>query len=175
MCILIVCYSVREVIILGIEGIIIYVITLLFLLVSFFKDKKKTMLGIKKGYKSFIKIFPVMLPMFLFIGILVTIVTPEFISNLLGENSGILGIIFGLVVGSITFMPPFVAYPLGVELLENGAAMPQVAGFLVTLMSVGVVYFAMESKLFSKKSAVLRNLVSLIGAIVVILVVMVTY
>ena len=53
--------------------------------------------------------------------------------------------------------------------------MPQVAGFLVTLMSVGFVYLAMESKLFSKKAAILRNVVSIIGAIGVILVVMVMY
>ena len=113
-----------EVIILGIEGIVIYIITAILLLISFIKDKKKTLMGIKKGYKAFIKIFPIMIPLFLFIGILMTIVTPDFISSLLGENSGIMGIIFGLIAGSITFMPPFVAYPLGVELLENGAAMP---------------------------------------------------
>ncbi|MFP4078716.1 MAG: hypothetical protein ACLFUQ_06210, partial [Candidatus Izemoplasmataceae bacterium] len=56
---------------------------------------------------------------------------------------------------------------------ESGAAYPQVAGFLVTLMSVGVVYFAAESIFFSKKSALVRNLVSFIGAIIVVLVVMV--
>ena len=48
-------------------------------------------------------------------------------------------------------------YLFGTELLESGAAMPQVAGFLVTLMSVGFVYLALESKLFSRKSALLRN------------------
>ena len=159
----------------GVEGIVIYVVTGVLLIVSFLKDRKKTLKGLKKGYKSFMKLLPVLLPIFLFIGILVTLVTPEFVSSLLGENSGILGIIFGMVVGSITFMPPFVAYPLGTELLESGAAMPQVAGFLVTLMSVGFVYLALESKLFSRKSALLRNLVSIVGAIVVILVVMVMY
>lgn len=159
----------------GIEGIIIYGVTFVLLILSFIKDKKKTLMGIKKGYKSFIKLMPVLLPLFLFIGILMTIITPNFISSLLGDDSGLLGIITGLLVGSITFMPPFVAYPLGTELLANGAAMPQVAGFLVTLMSVGVVYLAMESKLFSKKSAILRNIVSVIGAILVIIVVMVIY
>lgn len=159
----------------GLEGIVIYIITGVLLLVSFLKDKKKTIMGLKKGYKAFMKLIPVLLPMFLFIGILITIITPEFISSLLGENSGLLGIIIGLITGSITFMPPFVAYPLGNELLESGAAMPQVAGFLVTLMSVGFVYIAMESKLFSKKSAILRNAISIVGAIIVILVVMVMY
>jgi hypothetical protein len=39
-------------------------------------------------------------------------------------------------------------------------------------MSVGLVYFAMESKMFNKKVAIYRNIVSFIGAILVILVVM---
>lgn len=104
----------------SVEAIIIYIITAIFLMFSFFADKRKTVKGIKKGVKAFLKLLPVLLPMFLFIGIILAVVTPEFISTLLGEQSGLLGMIFGLVVGSITFMPPFVAYPLGVDLLANG-------------------------------------------------------
>ncbi|MDT8336557.1 MAG: hypothetical protein RQ856_01865 [Candidatus Izemoplasmatales bacterium] len=159
----------------SIEAYILYAITALLLLISFIKDKDKTKKGLIKGAKSFFQLMPVLLPLFLFIGILLAIVTPEFISSVLGPESGLLGYLFGLVVGSITFMPPFVAYPLGVELLANGAAYPQVAGFLVALMSVGLVYYSAESKLFSKKSAILRNLISFIGAIIVILVVLVVY
>jgi uncharacterized membrane protein YraQ (UPF0718 family) len=159
----------------SIEAYILYAITALLLLISFIIDKEKTKKGLIKGAKSFIKLMPVLLPLFLFIGILLAIVTPEFISSVLGPESGLLGYLSGLVIGSITFMPPFVAYPLGVELLANGAAYPQVAGFLVALMSVGLVYYSAESKLFSKKSAILRNLISFIGAIIVILVVLVVY
>jgi hypothetical protein len=39
-------------------------------------------------------------------------------------------------------------------------------------MSVGLVYFAMESKLFNRKVAIYRNLVSFLGAILVVLVVL---
>ena len=159
----------------GIETYIIYGLALILTLVSFIKDKEKTKKGFKKGFKAFMKLLPVLIPLFLFIGILLALVTPEFISTLIGSGSGIVGISIGLIVGSITFMPPFVAYPLGVELLANGAGDAQVAGLLVTLMSVGLVYFAAESKLFHTKSAILRNVVSLIGAIIVVLIVMVTY
>lgn len=165
----------KDVIKIGIETYIIYVVTVILLGISFAKSKEKTYKALKKGVKTFFKLMPILVPLFLFVGILLAVVTPEFISRSLGENSGIFGMIFGLVIGSVTFMSPFVAYPLGVELLENGAAYPQVAGFLVTLMSVGLVYFAAESKFFSKKSAILRNLISFAGALIVILVVMVMY
>lgn len=153
------------------EAIVIYVITGVLLLISVIKDLEKTKKGLVKGGKSFIKLMPVLIPLFLFIGILLAVVTPSFISSLLGDESGFIGIVLGLGLGSITFMPPFVAYPLGVELLENGAALMQVSGFLVTLMSVGIVYFAAESTFFSKKAAVYRNAVSFIGAVIVVLVV----
>lgn len=159
----------------SIEVYIIYGLAIVLLLVSLIKDKHKTKMGVKKAFKSFIKLMPILIPLFLFVGILLTLITPSYISRLLGEESGFLGYVIGMSVGSITFMSPFVAYPLGMELLANGAAYPQVAGFLVTLMSVGLVYFSMEAKFFNKKAAIYRNLVSFIGAIIVVLVVLVIY
>ncbi len=155
------------------ETWVIYGVATVLTLISLIKNPEKTKQGLLKGAKSFMKLLPVLLPLFLFIGILLTLVTPNFISSLLGEDSGFLGYVFALSIGSITFMPPFVAFPLGKELLESGAAYPQVAGFLVTVMSVGLVYYVAESKFFSKKSAIYRNLVSFIGALIVIAVVMV--
>jgi len=138
-------------------------------------DKEKTKKGLIRGVKSFVKLFPILIPLFLIIGILLAVISPALISSFLGDSSGVVGYLFALVVGSITFLPPFVAYPLGTELLEAGAGLPQVAGFLVTLMSVGLVYFAAESKYFSKKSGRYRNVIRFIRAISVILVVMVMY
>lgn len=159
----------------GIDTIITYIVTIILLLVSFFLDKNKTKKGLKKGVKAFMKLMPILLPMFLFIGIMLAIITPEFITKVLGKESGFIGMTFALVVGSITFMPAFVSYPLGAQLIENGAGVAQVAAFLATLMSVGIVYYAAESKLFSKKAAIYRNIVSFIGALLIILVVLVVY
>lgn len=157
----------------SVEAIVIYGLAVSLTITSAVFNIDKTKQGIKKGFKAFIKLMPVLIPLFMFVGILMTLVNPELISRMLGEESGLLGVIMGLIVGSVTFMPPFVAFPLGRELLDSGAAYPQVAGFLVTLMSVGVVYFAAESIFFSKKAAFVRNLISFAGAIVVVLIVMV--
>ena len=103
------------------------------------------------------------------------IINPDVITSALGEGSGILGYLFAFVVGSITFLPAFISYPLGAELIEAGAGVPQVAGFLVTVMSVGVVYISAEIKYFSKKATLYRNLISLIGAVLVVLIVWVVF
>ncbi len=159
----------------GSETIVIYIVAAGLLVASLIKDKKKTAAGIKKGAKSFIKLMPVLIPLFLIIGILLAVVTPEFITGMLGEESGFFGIISGITVGSVTFMPPFVAFPLGKELLEGGGAYPQVAGFLVSVMSVGVVYLAAETRYFSLKSALFRNAVSVVAAFAAVYVVWVIY
>ncbi len=159
----------------SIDMIITYSLTVVLLIASLIASKEKTVKGIKKGYKAFMKLMPILLPLFLFIGIMLAVVTPEFISSILGDESGIVGMLFALIVGSITFMPAFVSYPLGAQLIENGAGIAQVAAFLATLMSVGIVYYAAESKLFSKKAAIYRNVISFIGALLIILVVWMVY
>lgn len=159
----------------SIETYVIYGITLILLTVSFILDKQKTIIGLKKGFKSFIKLMSILLPLILVIGILLVIISPDLISKALGEKSGMFGYLFAFVVGSITFLPAFISYPLGADLISAGAGVPQVAGFLVTVMSVGVVYISAEIKYFSVKATIYRNIVSLIGAIIVVLIVMVIY
>jgi uncharacterized membrane protein YraQ (UPF0718 family) len=161
----------RGVIYMSIDIIVIYSFSFLLLFISFIKNKQKTFKALIKAKNTFVKLMPVLLPLFLFIGILLTLITPELIAAIFGGENGIFGYAIALILGSITFMSPFVAYPLGAELIEKGASIPLVAGFLVTLMSVGLVYFSMESKMFNKKVTIYRNVVSFIGAIVVIIVV----
>jgi uncharacterized membrane protein YraQ (UPF0718 family) len=106
---------------------------------------------------AFKKIVPVLVPLFMIVGIVLSIVTPEMIKTVLGEDSGLIGVLIGMAVGSVAFMPPFVTYPLGAQLLDNGAGYPQVAAFVTTLMAVGLVYWMAETKYFGKKAVILRN------------------
>ena len=159
----------------SIDTYIIYSLTLVILIVSFILDKKKTLKGLKKGAKSLLKLLRILVPLILIIGIMLVVINPDVISSALGENSGFLGYLFAFIVGSITFLPAFVSFPLGADLIEAGAGVPQVAGFLVTVMSVGVVYISAEVKYFSKKATIYRNLMSLIGAVLVVLIALVVF
>lgn len=152
------------------SSVILYGITILLLLISFIKDKSKTKKAVLKGYKSFIKLLPTLIPMMLFIGISLSILNPEIITKLIGRQSGIIGVVIGLVIGSIAFLPSFVAFPLGANLLTHGAGYPQIAGFVSTLMAVGFASFPIEVKYFNKKTAILRNGVGLIASIIFVII-----
>ena len=71
------------------------------------------------------------------------------------------GIFASLIIGGITLIPGFVAFPLAAALLKNGAGYAQIAAFVSSLMMVGVVTLPMEFKVFGKRAAILRNVLSL--------------
>ena len=135
----------------------LYLVAILALVLSFIKSREKTLLALKKAWKSLENILPQMLPILLILGIMLAVLTPEQISRLLGKESGWLGVMIAAVVGSITLIPGFVAFPLAAALLKSGAGYMQIAAFVSTLMMVGIVTLPVEFKYFGKKSTLIRN------------------
>lgn len=91
------------------------------LLISFQKDKNKTKAALKKAWKSFENILPSVLAVLLLIGFILTFLDTEMISRLIGADSGIMGMGVAAIIGCITLIPGFVAFPLAASLLEAGA------------------------------------------------------
>ncbi len=127
-------------------SITFYTIAIILVLVSFVKDKQKTKFALIKAYKSFMGLMPSLIAMVIFVGLLLTFVSP----NTIGK----------------AMMPGFIAFPLGANLLKAGAGYAQVAGFLGTLMAVGVSTIFLEMKFFKKKTTIYRNILAFIGSIV---------
>lgn len=128
--------------------IALYVIAFSALTVSFFKSREKTLLALKKAWKSFENILPQFLSILIIIGMMLAILTPEQISKLLGSESGWYGVLIAAVIGSITLIPGFVAFPLAAALLKSGAGYMQIAAFISTLMMVGIVTMPVEISYF---------------------------
>jgi uncharacterized membrane protein YraQ (UPF0718 family) len=144
-----------------------YLFALTALIISAFKSKQKTLLALKKAWKSFENILPQFLAIILIIGIMLSVLTPDQISLFLGSESGWLGVIIAAVIGSITLIPAFVAFPLAAALLSNGAGYMQIAAFVSTLMMVGIITIPVEIKYFGKKATLLRNLFAFIFSLIV--------
>ena len=150
---------------------IIYGIAVIGLSVSFFKDRQKTKMALTKAWKSFENILPQFLAILVIIGIIFAILSPSTIQVLLGSNSGFLGVIGASLIGAITLIPGFVAFPLAAALLNSGAGYMQITAFVASLMMVGIVTLPLEIKTFGKKAAVIRNVsayaFSLIAALII--------
>lgn len=120
---------------------------------------------LKKAWKSFENILPQFLAILLLIGFILAVLDEETISKLLGKESGMVGMAIAAVIGSITLIPGFIAFPLAASLLAAGAGYGQIAMFLTTLMMVGIVTLPLEVTYFGKRLAVMRNALGLAYAV----------
>ncbi|WP_435923145.1 hypothetical protein [Paenibacillus sp. DYY-L-2] len=154
-----------------VSGIILYSIAIIYLGISFIKDKHKTKTALLKSWKMFLNVIPDLLAIMLFIGLALSLLTPSFISSIIGENSGFIGIVYSTIIGSIALVPSFIVFPLGHTLVQNGAALPQVAVLMSTMMSVGLVTLSMEQKTFGKSFAYARNISSILMSLLFALII----
>lgn len=90
------------------------------------------------------------------------VLSPETISRLIGNQTGWLGMFAAAIVGAVTLIPGFVAFPLAAKLLESGGGIMQITVFVSSLMAVGVITLSVEMQYFGKKLPVLRKLLALI-------------
>ena len=148
------------------NNILLYGITLTVIILSLLKNRKKTIMALKKALRAFEKILPQFLTVVILVALLIAFLDQDKITLLLGEKSGLLGIIGAALVGSVTLIPGFVAFPAAAELLQNGAAIAPIAAFVSSLMMVGVVTLPLEISYFGKKIALIRNALSFVFAII---------
>ncbi len=149
------------------DSVIFYGLAGILLTLSFVKDKKKTRMALKKAWKAFENILPEFLVVILLVGFMLAILNADTISGIIGEKSGWFGVILASIIGSITLIPGFVAFPTAAILLENGAGYMQIAAFISTLMMVGIITMPVEIKYFGKKSTLLRNSVAFLFSFLV--------
>lgn len=150
---------------------IAYIIASVALGISWYKSKEKTVQALKKAWKSFENILPQFLSILLIIGVILSILNPTQISMLIGGESGWIGVLLASIIGSITLIPGFIAFPLSAALLKNGAGYMQIAAFISTLMMVGIVTIPLEIKYFGKKAAYLRNGLAFLFSLLVALII----
>jgi uncharacterized membrane protein YraQ (UPF0718 family) len=152
-------------------SIITYSVAGLALLWSLAKDRRKTKQALMKAWRSFNNMLPDFAGILALIGLLLSVLSPETISAIMGSRSGMLGMVLAALLGAITLIPGFVAFPLAASLLSRGAGVTQMAVFVSTLMMVGIVTMPLEKKHFGAKATYLRNGLSFLYSFVVALVI----
>ncbi len=145
----------------------LYIVTGLVVLFSFIVNREKTLKAVKIAVKRFANILPAFLIMLILISIVLFLVPDKVISDYLGVNNKFVGVIFASFLGSITLMPGFIAFPLCGILLKKGVLYMVLAAFTTTLMMVGVLTYPIEKEYFGIRVTIIRNVISLFIALVV--------
>ncbi len=145
------------------------------LTLSFIKSRDKTILSLKKAYKKGMQILPRFVLVMAAFALIVTYISPEIMQKYIGIESGLKGIATALGVGSISIMSGFAAFPLCAALRAEGIPLYIIAAFSVSLMTVGIVTFPIEKKFLGAKVAVIRNILSFLVTIVVVVVIKIVF
>lgn len=145
--------------------------TVLILVLSLKKDKTKTLGALGNAKNMMRGMLSDIIGVLLLIGLVLTLIPPSTIEKMIGGESGYIAVFFSALLGTITLIPAFVAFPLIGSLRDNGAGLMTLTAFLTTLTMVGFITFPLESKTFGKKFALIRNALSFVFAIVVAVVV----
>jgi len=143
------------------------IVTGIALIASLVFDRKKTLAGIKKGLLMLLNLLFPLITVLALVSVFLAIVSKELIVQWLGTEAGPLGFIIAALVGSISLIPGFIAFPLGSILIKMGVSISVIAVFMTTLMMVGVFTLPVEAKYFGWKTSIMRNGLSFIGAFLV--------
>ena len=150
--------------------IIFWVIAVVLFCISVIKNKKKTFEAMKKSKGMMGNMMGEIIAIIFLIGLVLTFIPPETIKTILGSSNTVVSTFISAIVGSITLIPAFVAFPLVGSLVDVGASIVPAVAFLTTLTMVGIVTFPLEKKEFGTKFAPTRNLLSFGFAIIIALV-----
>ncbi len=141
------------------------------LLLSLVKDRKKTAAALRISYKGFFRLLPSILAIILVVGLIIGFVPPKWIAQVIGQNSGAMGVAIASLLGAVLFIPVIIAFPLARSMLDMGAGIMATAAFITTLTMVGFVFLPLEIKELGKRFAIARNALSFIAAIAIAVVI----
>ena len=145
----------------------LYVITGLALVISLIASREKTLKALKISYRRFINILPAFLIMLILVSVVLFLLPDYVISNYLGVENKFIGVLLASLLGSITLMPGFIAFPLAGILLKKGVVYMVLSAFTTTLMMVGILTYPIEKQYFGVKVTIMRNAISLLIALVI--------
>jgi len=149
---------------------LLYILTGLCLLLSFIKSRRKSAQALKIAWKKFSRLVPAFSLMLVLVGIALTLIPDRLILEYLGGRGIWTAAGIAALFGSITMIPGFIAFPLSGILHAKGVAYMVLSAFTTTLMMVGVATLPVEQAYTGMRVALVRNLISLVLALIVALV-----
>ena len=137
------------------------------LVISFFKDRNKTKRSIGMAKGMLIKTGWDIMGVLAIVGLILALLPETLIQELLGNPNLFLSGVYGALIGTVTIIPAFIAFPLSASLVESGANLVAISAFITTLTMVGFATLPLEIEHFGKKFAVVRNLLSFFIALII--------
>lgn len=115
-----------------------------------------------KNAKTIVHILP---PVLILIGLLDVWIPKEIIIRHMGQDSGIKGLFFAFLLGSISAGPPIVAFPIAAMLAKKGARYANILFFMGVWTSAKIPVLIIESTYLGIRFTVIHVATSLVFAL----------
>ena len=122
--------------------------------------------ALKKSFKNFLSLSPMILGIIGLVGLFKAFITPEIFSNLFIKNA-FYDTFIGLLAGSVAVGQAIISYILGGELLKEGVSMYGVSAFMLAWVTLGIVQLPLEASVLGIKFTVLRNILAVIFTFII--------
>lgn len=129
-------------------------------------QNSKKIPALKKTWQSFRVALPIIVSVILIVSVFVTLFPKEYYRKFFSGNF-ILDSLKGAVLGSVSLGNPIVSYVIGGGLVKDGVSIVAVAAFIISWVTVGIIQLPAEYYFFGVRFAVVRNVASFIGAILI--------
>lgn len=151
----------------SLTAIVINAFVVVCLALSLIKDREKTKSALYIAWNATKRLIPSVLAVIAVIGLIMGFIPPRWIASTIGSGSGVTGLLIAALLGSVLFIPALIAFPLAKSLLDMGAGVMAIAGFITTLTMIGFIFLPIEIKELDKRFAFLRNGLSFVAAMII--------
>jgi uncharacterized membrane protein YraQ (UPF0718 family) len=118
-------------------------------------------------WNSTLEMFAVLPPIFILLGLLDVWIERETMIKLMGEKSGLLGIVLAFLLGSAAAGPLYAAFPIAGVLLKKGSKFSNVLIFIGAWSTTKIPLLLFEAASMGWKFMALRFLVNIPGIILI--------
>lgn len=139
---------------------------LLFVLSSLFFTNSNIAINTFESVKSsFLKMLSVLPPIMILLGLMDVWIPRETLVKYMGDNSGILGIFFSMLLGSLAAGPMYAAFPFTALLLKKGAKFSNIIIFMNSWCVTKISTLLFEISSLGFKFTFIRLLIDIPGVI----------
>ena len=122
--------------------------------------------AIKKSFKNFLSLSPMILGIIGLVGIFKAFITPQMLSSLFVKNA-FYDTFIGLLAGAVAVGQAIISYILGGELLKDGVSMYGVSAFILAWVTLGIVQLPLEASVLGIKFTILRNILAAVFTFII--------
>jgi uncharacterized membrane protein YraQ (UPF0718 family) len=136
--------------------IIMGALALIFFLIAYYKGEGQHIIGMRSALRMTVQILPLLIFAFIVAGMVQVLVPREILSEWVGAESGMRGILIGTVTGALAPGGPYVSLPVAAGLLQAGAGVGTMVAFLTGWSLWAVSRLPMEVGIMGWKFTLIR-------------------